>query len=407
MKVLQINCVYGYGSTGEITADIHRMLLSRGETSIVCYGRGKRSEQAGVIKLCGELYAKANNLRSRFRGIMYGGCFLSTWRLLRILKREKPDVVHLQCINGYFVNHYRLISWLKERKIKTVLTLHAEFPFTANCAHALDCTKWKTGCGNCPRLRQETLSFFLDGTASSFLNMKRSFSGFEEDLTVVSVSPWLQNRAMQSPILGKMHHKVILNGVDTSVFTYRPGSRAGGEWVILHVSAMFSDDPDHLKGGWFLLELAERLRDLPVRFLVAGKYRLKQPVGENVTLLGEIRERDALAKQYAAADLTLLTSKRETFSMVCAESLCCGTPVVGFAAGGPETVSLPDFSEFVPQGDLDALEAAVRRWMGHKMDKKQIAAAAATHYARETMLQAYWELYRGLDDETEKRHPAD
>ena len=43
---------------------------------------------------------------------------------------------------------------------------------------------------------------------------------------------------------------------------------------------------------------------------------------------------------YSAVDLTLITSQRETFSMPVAESLCCGTPVVGFDTGGiPQQLS--------------------------------------------------------------------
>ncbi len=33
--------------------------------------------------------------------------------------------------------------------------------------------------------------------------------------------------------------------------------------------------------------------------------------------------------------------------MVTAESLCCGTPVVGFTAGGPESIAIDAFSNFV------------------------------------------------------------
>lgn len=99
---------------------------------------------------------------------MYGGCLISTDKLFRIIKKEKPDIVHLHCLNGYFINIYRLITFLKNNNYKTVLTLHAEFMYTANCGHALECDKWKTGCGKCPRLRSETKSWFIDGTAKSW-----------------------------------------------------------------------------------------------------------------------------------------------------------------------------------------------------------------------------------------------
>ena len=399
MKVLQINCVYPWGSTGKITYDIHHFLLSRGIDSLVCYGRGKKTADPGAVKICPEAYAKANNLLSRLRGTMYGGCWLSTLRLMYMIEKEKPDVVHLQCINGYFINIYKLVTWLKENRIKTVLTLHAEFPYTANCAHALDCEKWRTGCGSCPRLRQETLSWLVDGTARSYRRMYKAFQGFEKDLIVVSVSTWLRCRAEQSPILEKMAHREILNGVDTDIFTYRANPKFTGETMIFHVTAMFCDDPAHLKGGWYLLELAKRLRDIPLRFLVAGKHKIRGSVPENVTFLGEISDRNLLAEYYRSANLTLLTSKKESFSMVCAESLCCGTPVVGFEAGAPERICLPEFSEFVPGQDLDALEAAVRKWLQLPRDKQRISADAVRCYAKEKMLREYLALYRGLANE--------
>ena len=47
-KVLQINSVYDYGSTGKITADIHRLLPQYGVDSVVCYGRRDKTEDSNV-----------------------------------------------------------------------------------------------------------------------------------------------------------------------------------------------------------------------------------------------------------------------------------------------------------------------------------------------------------------------
>ena len=400
MKILQVNCVYDQGSTGKLTRDLHHGLLESGIDSVVCYGRGETSKDPGVYKICREMYSKVNNLFSRMTGLMYGNCYFSTRKLIHRIEQEKPDIVHLQCINGYFVNIYKLLTWLKEHRIKTVLTLHAEFMYTGNCGYALDCEKWRTGCGNCPRLKKETKSWFFDRTAKSHRLMKKAFSGFEKDLTVVSVSPWLKERAESSSMLNRMKHEVILNGIDTSMFHYsndvdiREKYDIREKKLVFHATPSFVDDPAHLKGGWYLLELAKRMPD--IRFLVAGKYNVSGAVPDNVTLLGEIRDRDLLAACYAAADLTLLTSKKETFSMVCAESLCCGTPVVGFEAGAPEMISLPQYSEFVTPGNVEDLEVAVNRWLKKRPDEITISKEAGAFYDRQKMLKEYIRLYQKI-----------
>lgn len=403
MKVLQVNCTYRKGSTGKIVYDIHEELRKREIESVICYGRGQRRNEQGVYKTCGELYAKFNNLCSRFTGIMYGGCGWSTWKLCRIIEKENPDIVHLHCINGYFVNIYRLLEWLKKKKIKTVLTLHAEFMYTGSCGYALECDKWKEGCGNCPRLKKETQSLLLDNTHRAFLYMQEAFHGFDKNLIVASVSPWLYDRAGQSPILRDKHHRVVLNGIDTEIFRPRDtmhlkqkhGIR--NEKVIFHATASFRDDPDHLKGGYYVIELAKRMKDLPVRFIVAGNHNLNGDLPDNVELLGRVEDQQTLAEYYSLADITLMTSKKETFSMPCAESLCCGTPVVGFKAGAPEQIALAQHSAFVPFGDIDSLERCVKQFLfAPACDGQTVAYDAQKVYSKAAMADSYIDIYRSM-----------
>lgn len=397
MKILQVNCVYGKGSTGKIVLDLHREIQNRGMESVICYGRGAKVSEPGVYKTCGELYAKTNHLVSRITGILYGGCFFSTNRLLCRIRKEAPDVVHLHCINGYFVNIYRLIRWLKRHHIKTVLTLHAEFMHTGNCSHALDCEKWLTGCRSCPRVKAATKSLFFDRTHASWERMRRAFDGFTE-LTVASVSPWLMQRAKQSPILREHRHITILNGVDTSVFFPRKTDHLRkkhsleGKKVIFHVTAEFSSAANHIKGGRFVLELAERMKQENVVFLVAAGTReagLSFP--QNVIFLGNISDQSLLAEYYSLADVTLVTSRRETFSMPVAESLCCGTPVVGFEAGGPEGIALREGSSFVPYEDLRALESSLVSTL--KQKPEGLWNTAAQMYDKIKLAERYIAIY--------------
>ena len=85
MKILQVNCVYNTGSTGKIMYDVHTELVKNGYNSVVCYGRGAKTTDKNVYKTCGEVYSKFNNLLSRFTGIMYGGCYFSTNKLISII----------------------------------------------------------------------------------------------------------------------------------------------------------------------------------------------------------------------------------------------------------------------------------------------------------------------------------
>lgn len=404
MKIMHINSVYKNGSTGKIVYDLHSYLQRNDIDSVVCYGRLKSFDEINVYKTCGEFEARVNRTLNRITGLLYGGCFMSTNKLINIIKKESPDIVHIHCINGYFVNIYRIITFLNKHKIKTVLTLHAEFMHTANCKHALDCEKWKSGCGKCPRLKKETYTFCLDNTALSWRKMKKAFEGFE-NLKVVSVSKWLENRAKQSPILMNKNHSTILNGIDTSIFNAnvsklkKEHSNFKNKKIVFHATAEFSDEKNHFKGGFYFLEIAKKFLDIDenVLFVVAGKYTKIHNLPSNVLLLGEVMDSNELAEWYAISDVTVLTSKRETFSMVVAESLCCGTPVIGFEAGGPELIALTEYSVFVKQEDINSMIENIKTYLFKKQfDRYQIAEKALSTYDKSIMINSYLKLYDEL-----------
>ncbi|NLC14448.1 MAG: glycosyltransferase [Chloroflexi bacterium] len=397
MKILQLNVVYGEGSTGRIVQALHKGFLLNGIESSVLFGRGPVVNERYVRKVGDEAYGKYQALLSRITGVMYGGCFLSTARIIEEIEAENPDIVLLHCLNGHFVNIFRLIRYLKRQAINTILVLHAEFMFTGSCGHSLQCSKWLSGCGNCPQLRCATNAWFFDRTAYSWKRMKDAFNEFRR-LKVVSVSPWLSARAMTAPILMEAEHHTILNGVDSGVFKYSApetlvmDERIKGKKVVMHVTASFSGQADDVKGGRFVFALAERFKGESVIFVVARNAGSYMALPNNVLDLGKIRDPRLLAHWYSVASATLLTSERETFSMVCAESLCCGTPVVGFRAGAPEMISMAEYSEFVEFGDVNALEAALRSAISVTIDKAQLSAEARKHYSSAKMIDNYVEL---------------
>ena len=371
MKVLQVNCVYKKGSTGKIVHDIHTELKASGIESVVCYGRGVKIKEPGVYKTCGEFYSKFNNLLSRITGIMYGGCFFSTNKLIRIIKKEKPDVVHLHCLNGYFVNIYRLVSWLKKRGIKTVLTLHAEFMHTANCGHAYGCEKWKTGCGKCPVFKKETKSILFDRTATSWRRMKKAFDGFE-NISIVAVSKWIAGRASSSPILKGKKVEVIYNGILTENFNSEINFILNNELkkrygitenkkIVLHVTPSFDNK---IKGGKYFIELS---KILPKEYqcVVIGSKNVA--LDNNIISIPFISNQLELAEFYKMAEVFVITSLQDNYPTVCLEANCCGTPVVGFDVGGVKETIFNDMGDVVPFGDIDALSRVVQKFANEKM----------------------------------------
>ena len=243
MKVLQVNILFNQGSTGKIVADIHDTLINNNIESIVCFGTGQTSKNSDIRKVAYHYELSLYRIWAHIMGLQYASGYLSTYRIMEIIKKEKPDVVHLHCINGFFVHVYKLFDFLKKHDINTVLTLHAEFMYTGSCGHAFECEKWKTGCGKCPQLWDATYSYFFDRTSTAWSKMNKALEGFN-NLVVTAVSPWLRSRAIQSPMLKNRNIVTIENGIDTNKTFYpkeyshlKAHHKITSEKVILHVTA--------------------------------------------------------------------------------------------------------------------------------------------------------------------------
>ena len=403
MKICQINCVYGEGSTGKITRDLHLSLLKEGYNAIVITPlKNKFTTDKGVYVVSNKWLSYCSAILRRGFGMQFDWAFIQTWRIIRVLKKERPDVVHLQCINGNNINIYMLLGFLAQNRIKTLYTLHAEFPYTGGCGNAVTCERWKTGCGACPNLKA-TQTLWLDGTHRTWRKQGDCYQLFDKHLLhFTTVSPWLLSRAKESPLLEGFKKSTVMNGVETSVFKYE---KIDGKWrkklgisdeekMLLYVTASFFPHEQNLKGGRYVVELAKRLSNKHIKIVVAANYGEAENLPDNIIYVGRTKTQKDLASLYREADLTLITSSSETFGMPVAESLCCGTPVVGFKAGGPESIALQEYSEFVSYGDTDALYDCIMRRINKPHDHMTIATLATAKYSKEVMTEGYINQYK-------------
>lgn len=408
MKVLQINLSYDEGSTGKIVANIHSRLLRDGHGSYVVFGLGENQVKDDPI----HLYRTTSNSKSllyrrisRVTGLRYNTAYFETFKLLKHIDRIKPDIVHLHCMNCAYLQPYILLKHLGKKGYPVLVTHHADVTITANCDYSFECNKWLTGCGKCATNITEKRSFFIDATHRSWKQMQKAF-GYVKNLYAAGVSDWMSERVRKSPFFKETGCKTILNGLDIDSFTYRgPNNElrqklgiSDNEKIILHVTPNFSAP---IKGGRFVVDIAIKNPDAKV-VIVGVKDFERAGLPTNIIPVANVSSKEMLSCFYSMADLTLLTSYKESFSMVTAESLSCGTPVVGFKAGAPETITIPEYSEFVDYGNVNELEKAINNTLRHNFDKQTVSNIARSKYDAETMYRNYLEYYKSIVSNSNK-----
>jgi glycosyltransferase involved in cell wall biosynthesis len=104
-------------------------------------------------------------------------------------------------------------------------------------------------------------------------------------------------------------------------------------------------------------------------------------LADRVILRGETGP-EGLAAAYDGADLFVWPSLYEGYGMALAEALAHGVPVVATQVGAARALVGDDAGLLVPPGDVDALRAALARWLDDPRLREQCAAGAARERAR-------------------------
>ena len=217
MKVVQINAVYEYSSTGRTTKEIHEYLCSQGIESFVA---AKNVETCGqFIKIGNKLDYFIHSLGSHLLGLQGVFSWVSTIQLIRKLKRINPDVIHLRNLHSNFINLSVLFNYLRSSKKTVVITLHDFWLLTGHCCYFNDsnCYRWKEQCGHCPDKKKWNSSWFFD-TSKSSLKKKRNYLAGIDRLAVIGVSQWVTSFVVDSIAKDAYVIRTIYNWIDTDVF---------------------------------------------------------------------------------------------------------------------------------------------------------------------------------------------
>jgi glycosyltransferase involved in cell wall biosynthesis len=320
----------------------------------------------------------------------------ATARLLDLPPR-RPDVLHCHNLTGGYFD-LRALPALSSH-VPVVLTMHDAWLLSGHCAHSFDCERWRTGCGHCPYLGTHP-AVRRDATA---FNWRLKADVYRRSrLYLAGPSRWMVDRALESMLAaglaepGEAGARVIPNGIDVSIF--RPGDRAAARaalglpadaGVLLFVAAGVAGNP--FKDFATLKEALARLgrADPPVRrqplvLLGIGSDAPAERLGAaEVRYVPWVRDAAALATYYQAADAYLHAARAESFGLVVAEAMACGTPAVATAVGGiPEQIDHGRNGWLVPPGDAGAIAAHVRRLLEDDALRRDAGARAAADTRR-------------------------
>ncbi len=358
MKVLQINSVYNYGSTGKIVENINNLLQSQGYKSYIAYGRITKSEYLNRYRICSTIQNYINGLEARLLDNDGFGIKVTADKLIEYIKEIKPDIIHLHNLHGYYLNIYELITFLKTSQIPAILTLHDCWTFTGHCAHFdyIKCEKWKSQCNRCPQIGAYPASLFVDRSSKNFKLKKELFADIDK-LIIVSVSDWLDSLVSQSFLKDKKRI-VIKNGIDIQLF--RPYNsrneiikeyKIDGKNIILSVASIWGKR----KGLNDILKIANILGKDYSFIIVGGRINKSAYKYKNITIIERTENQEKLAQLYSAADIFLNPTYEDNLPTTNIEAIACGTPVLTYNTGGSPEIIDKDTGFVVEKGDIEGI----------------------------------------------------
>lgn len=402
MKIVEINTTKSSGSTGRIATQIKKYVTDKGDLCKIAFGYGCATDKE-EFSMYSWVGTHIHSFLSR-KLCMQGRCsWLQTYRLVRFVNAEKPDIVHLHNIHGHYLNYRILFRYLKRMQIPVVWTFHDCWPFTGKCAHYSNagCSKWKTGCFNCPNLQTYPDST-IDGSRKNYRMKKRYFSDIEK-LHIVCNSDWLKHQVEESFFKGRKISR-IYNGVDTAVFhpmTKDDVKETAGKFgidlkkkTILGVSSVWKAD----KGLHVFMELAKAIAPEYQVVLVGVSDSQKQTLPKSIIAIERTENMQELAALYTLADVLVNASKEETFGMVPAEAMACGTPViVSSQTACPEIVD-PSVGLVVSMDSMNALTDAIKEICSNGKSKYSDSCQLKVrmNYSVDEMTKRYYETYQML-----------
>jgi putative colanic acid biosynthesis glycosyltransferase len=403
LKLLQINTVLNNSSTGKIVDQIGDLCIDNGWESYIAHGRrgGKASSRSKVIQIGGRLNFYWHALITRIFDKHGFSSTRVTRHLISKIKKINPTVIHLHNLHGYYLNVEVLFDYLAKVKIPIIWTLHDCWSFTGHCSHFeySGCYRWKSLCYECPQKNLYPASVFFDNSRANFYQKKALFNSVE-NLTIVSVSCWLNSHVNQSFLSG-YKSVVIHNGIDLDIFkpTFCNKKikkyKLEGKVIILGVANVWSNE----KGLNDFIRLSKLLNPDFVIILVGVSKQQQKKIPNNIVCMERITSQQKLAEIYSCADLYLNLTLEDSYPTTNLEAIACGTPVLTYNTGGSVESIINGCGYVIDKGDINSVKKNiydVKNKVLRTPSKGQLLHTARKNFNKNSKFLEYFKLYNDV-----------
>lgn len=342
---------------------------------------------------------------------------------------QQVDIIHLHWINFGFISLNSLEKLFKTNK-PVVWTLHDMWAFTGGCHYSRECTNYERNCGNCVQ--------FLKNSSENDLShqvWKRKKEIFTDaNLTIVTCSEWLAQKARESSLLKDKTIISIPNPIDTAIFRPLEKNVARAHFklspdkkYILFGAVKISDE----RKGFAYFTEALSIFDVRcsmsenndvtnehqtpnigyrkenrsvgrIEILIFGQAQASDFEGLpfKVNILGKLSDLETIATAYSAASVFVSPSIEDNLPNTIMESMACGTPVVGFDVGGiPEMIDHEKCGYLAQYKSAEDLARGIY-WTLFEADYQKLITHSRQkvldNYAENVVAEKYKKVYQSL-----------
>ena len=349
MKILFINSVVDYGSTGKIIRDLANGLNLEGHEVLIAYGRHTAKDSKNVFSVQDTLGMYSHVFFSRFFGRHGMHSSRATKKLINMIDSFKPDVINLHNLHGYYLNVPMLLQYLENYEGKILWTLHDTWLISGSSAYFdfNGCKVWNDGCVECNSTKDYPKSSFIKRQAKNFEWKKKSIVKLK-NLSFITPSQWLKD-VLATTYLKSNPCYVVNNGIDLNIFKENHNEEIEKQYEGKKVLLGVANKWEERKGLNDFIKLNDLLTDEFVIILIGLTPKEIANLPQGIIGITRTSNTEELANYYSLAHAFLNPTYEDNYPTTNLEALACNTPVIAYDTGGNKEV--PGI-EIVKQGDV-------------------------------------------------------